>query len=67
MDPEIRKCLEMFGEESDDATDALLAYLDERDKDKKQILFLVYKRLDRKRAELAQRLERLTKEKWGIK
>jgi len=67
MDPEIEKCIEILDEISDDTTDALIAYLREKDKFRKQIALSIYERLDKKRAEMARRLYELTKQKWNLK
>jgi 16S rRNA C1402 N4-methylase RsmH len=67
MDPEIEKCIEILDGISNDTIDALLAYLSEKDKFRKQIALSIYGKLDKKRTETAKRLCELTKQKWNLR
>ena len=59
MKVETKKCLEMFCEACDIATNWLLDSLEEGDPIEKQINFLHYLKADKKRFELAGRLKRI--------
>ena len=56
---EIKPLLMLLESVSNDATDALLAYLDEKDDIKKEVLFKVYKKKYKLRADIAKKISEL--------
>lgn len=61
MQPEIKLLLDLLIETSNDCASALIAYLNEKDKVKKQMLFTIYEEKDKEAERISKEMYRLTK------
>lgn len=65
MDIKLLQAIRDFEEATDDTTDCYIAYLQEKDMEKKEILSLVYEKLKKRRSEAIKRMNEQIKEIYG--